>query len=247
MLLRRYQEHLSTQNWTAIFLDFFIVVAGLYLGLQLDGWNEERKEATREREYLEQLQADFTKNVEVLQWLGENHEAMSKNLMHAIGVIKAGEIEPGEEEKFKWAILTMRQVPPMSLHMAGYRALVAAGDFSLLSDRELRSLLVSIESEIEFDQNAYWRNMGDSLGFTFDVMLDISRTVPHPSGRGVAFELDFAAIRDYPGTLAVLANARRTHSQITEARYQLRDMFLEAGKRIDISLGSAQMAGAVPP
>ena len=53
MLFRRLYNHLSSQNSTALFLDFLIVVAGLFIGLQLDGWNEDRKNAIREKEHLE--------------------------------------------------------------------------------------------------------------------------------------------------------------------------------------------------
>ncbi|QFU77571.1 hypothetical protein EY643_18885 [Halioglobus maricola] len=236
MLLRRFQQHVSSQNWTAVVLDFFVVVLGLFMGLQIDGWNENRKDAIREREYLEQLQTDFNRNIDILTMMAERHEEMAGDLMFAIGAVKSEALAPEDEERFKWAVMTMQQVPPMSLNMAGYRALVAAGDFSLLSDSDLRSLLVSIEAEIEFDQNAYWRNLGDSLGFSDEEMFDISRTVPHPSGKGIAIEVDFGAILDTRGALGVLANARRTHSQIAQNRRQLRELFVEANSVIGESL-----------
>jgi len=44
MILRRISRHLKEQNWTAIVLDFFIVVIGVYVGIQADNWNELRKE-----------------------------------------------------------------------------------------------------------------------------------------------------------------------------------------------------------
>ena len=237
MLLRRYLEHFSTQNWTAIVLDFFIVVAGIFLGLQVDGWNESRKDAIREREHLEQLHTDFSKNAQALELMRQRHGEMASDMMFAIGEVKKETLDPDNEERFKWAILTMNQVPPMSLNMAGYRAMVAAGDFSLLRDKALRSLLVSIEAEIEFERNAYWRRSDASFGFPDDVSMRISRAIPHPSGKGVAFELDFEALKAYPDTLGVLANTRRMHAHISESRSLLRDLFLEANALIEKSLG----------
>ncbi|NKI36478.1 hypothetical protein HFP89_15010 [Wenzhouxiangella sp. XN79A] len=55
MLLRRMIEHVQTQNWTAVALDFLIVVAGVFIGLQVANWNEVRKEGMLERVYLERL------------------------------------------------------------------------------------------------------------------------------------------------------------------------------------------------
>ncbi len=34
MLLRRVTEHVKTQNWFAVGLDFLIVVVGVYIGIQ---------------------------------------------------------------------------------------------------------------------------------------------------------------------------------------------------------------------
>ena len=40
MLLRRVIEHVKSQNWTAIALDFVIVVVGVFIGIQVSNWNE---------------------------------------------------------------------------------------------------------------------------------------------------------------------------------------------------------------
>ena len=48
MLLRRIVEHVKTQNWTAIMIDFLIVIGGVFIGVQLSNWNDVRQ---NEREY----------------------------------------------------------------------------------------------------------------------------------------------------------------------------------------------------
>ena len=42
MLLRRITEHFRQQNWTAIAIDFVIVVVGVFIGIQVSNLNEER-------------------------------------------------------------------------------------------------------------------------------------------------------------------------------------------------------------
>ncbi len=42
MLLRRVIDHVRSQNWFAVWLDFVIVVVGVFLGIQIGNWNEER-------------------------------------------------------------------------------------------------------------------------------------------------------------------------------------------------------------
>ena len=45
MLLRSIKKHVKDQNWFAVFLDFFIVVAGILIAFQITNWNEARSEA----------------------------------------------------------------------------------------------------------------------------------------------------------------------------------------------------------
>lgn len=42
MLLRRITEHIKAQNWTAVVLDFLIVVVGVFIGIQVSNWNDVR-------------------------------------------------------------------------------------------------------------------------------------------------------------------------------------------------------------
>ena len=39
MILRRLTTNLRAQNWTAIAIDFLIVVLGVFLGIQASNWN----------------------------------------------------------------------------------------------------------------------------------------------------------------------------------------------------------------
>ena len=48
MILRRLIEHVRAQNWTAVALDFVIVVMGVFIGIQVANWNGERAERRQE-------------------------------------------------------------------------------------------------------------------------------------------------------------------------------------------------------
>lgn len=51
MILRRLTANLRAQNWTAIAIDFAIVVIGVFLGIQASNWNQSRLEK-RDTEHL---------------------------------------------------------------------------------------------------------------------------------------------------------------------------------------------------
>ena len=65
MLLRRVIKHVKAQNWFAVCLDFLIVVIGVFLGIQIGNWNEERIFENRERALLVELRAEISEGIEL--------------------------------------------------------------------------------------------------------------------------------------------------------------------------------------
>ncbi len=60
MLLRRISEHVRTQNWFAVALDFVIVVLGVFMATQVANWNAARIERGLERAYLTRLHEEVS-------------------------------------------------------------------------------------------------------------------------------------------------------------------------------------------
>jgi len=55
MILRRLSANLKAQNWTAIAIEFAIVVAGVFVGTWVANWNQERAAAAETRRMVAQL------------------------------------------------------------------------------------------------------------------------------------------------------------------------------------------------
>ena len=62
MILRRVIKHFREQEWTAIFLDFLIVVVGVFVGLQVSNWNDDRSAKQTEHAYLVELRTEIAAN-----------------------------------------------------------------------------------------------------------------------------------------------------------------------------------------
>ena len=58
MLLRRITKHVKDQNWFAVGLDFLIVVIGVFIGLQVNTWNEARQDRVVAAQFELSLTAD---------------------------------------------------------------------------------------------------------------------------------------------------------------------------------------------
>jgi len=63
MILRRVIDHVKSQNWTAIFLDFVIVVMGVFIGIQVSNWNAARAEKVAVRQHLSEIMDDIAADV----------------------------------------------------------------------------------------------------------------------------------------------------------------------------------------
>lgn len=218
--------------------EILLVVVGILIALQINNWNEARKDSERAQAHLAQLQSDLAFNVEELEFMAEGHAELVGELAFAIGVLKREAIQPDEVERFKWAILRIRQYPPVALHTGGYDTMVASGDLSVIKDQALKSKIVTVHSAYT-QATERVRKMGDSLSLESSFW-DAARAVSHPSGRGLAFEVDFEMLRDSPKTLMILSNERRNHQIAGEELQIAADLTRELMTRIEEALSVSQ-------
>ena len=81
MLLRRITQHVQNQNWFAVFIDFLIVVVGVFIGIQVANWNETQANKRGLVSSLERLNIEVTQNIkitdEILLHFEENKDDMN--------------------------------------------------------------------------------------------------------------------------------------------------------------------------
>ncbi len=65
MILRRIIAHFRKQEWTAIGIDFVIVVLGVFVGIQVANWNAEVADRRRGAQYVERLSRDMEDDLAV--------------------------------------------------------------------------------------------------------------------------------------------------------------------------------------
>jgi hypothetical protein len=59
MILRRFANALREQNWATIVIEFVLLVAGVFLGIQAANWNAERESDRRSVVFTERLKSDL--------------------------------------------------------------------------------------------------------------------------------------------------------------------------------------------
>jgi hypothetical protein len=131
--------HLKDQNWTAIVLDFFIVVFGVFIGIQVDNWNQSRINVQQEREYLELLIRDLNNDLGLLERLkdGIGHHVSATGL-----IIDAAESDSSStaniEQAFTFLYLTLDYSPLAPT----YTGLRNGANLDIFRDTDLRSRIV---------------------------------------------------------------------------------------------------------
>ncbi|MFC2953531.1 hypothetical protein ACFOOP_16455 [Marinicaulis aureus] len=176
MILRRVIEHVKHQNWTAVVLDFLIVVVGVFIGIQVANWNEARSDHQRERQIVSDMLADLeidrTQYTNAMAY-GERRLAAANASLTGAGlapiefdydlpfadivsysfdIAEAGE-SAGASETL-WTDLVIGYFPTPST--STYDAMVGAGEIKIIRDRRLvrtiqiyRNLLGSVDLQNE--------------------------------------------------------------------------------------------------
>ena len=91
MILRRITQHVKEQNWFAVFLDFFIVVAGILIAFQITNWNEARRDVREEAALSIRLLEEFTALEELLEERIVRAEKITTSTSKLIEMIRADE------------------------------------------------------------------------------------------------------------------------------------------------------------
>ena len=80
MILRRVIGHFRKQEWTAIAIDFVIVVVGVFVGIQVANWNEREADKRLGRAYAERLTSDLGKDLVARRALADYYGAVLESV-----------------------------------------------------------------------------------------------------------------------------------------------------------------------
>lgn len=64
MRIRQIALHLKQQNWVAVFLDFVIVVSGIFVGLLASEWNQSRLDKQQQFNLVQRLYDEIAKSIQ---------------------------------------------------------------------------------------------------------------------------------------------------------------------------------------
>jgi len=200
MLLRRVIEHVKVQNWTAVALDFVIVVVGVFVGLQVNNWNAARGERAKEAFTIAALRSDF----QALDFSVSHGVCWHRRALDGLQVIaealNAGRLDPEVKARFENGLRFGYMNASTNKASGALSELLSSGNMGLLSDPALRAALIAYEGSREAAAgsradlmsitNNYIPSFTDQ--FDYDLQRDHFRT---DQDSPLAFR--FSAIGDY--------------------------------------------------
>jgi hypothetical protein len=137
VLLRRFSEHLRSQNWFAVGLDFSVVVLGIFVGLQVDNWNQTRIDKAEEAVLLAALAEDFTTNADILAEVRQNHEMVADAGEAIITYGESGAVPESERERFELFVSNHGSRFTFTPVMGAVENVLGTNKINLVSNREL--------------------------------------------------------------------------------------------------------------
>ena len=97
MIGRRVIGHFKNQQWTAFGIEFVIVVLGIFIGLQVSNWNQERTVGQQAANFAERLKTDLREEDWAYQLQITYNREVLANAQSAAGVDAHVRREPEPE------------------------------------------------------------------------------------------------------------------------------------------------------
>ena len=143
MFLRRLAVALRRQDWPTVIVEFLLVVLGVLLALQLDNWNEHRKDRALFQDYLVQLQADLREDVEQAERRIETATALDELAAYLVSVIEGKAAQPIDNNRLVSAVLIAGYANLDLVNRQTYDELISTGNLRLFPNTMLKREVVT--------------------------------------------------------------------------------------------------------
>ncbi len=148
MLLRRITKHVREQNWFAVFIDFLIVVVGVFIGIQVANWNQARVDRIDELMFLQQLHAELILSEEQSKNKAGARRHVVRNMESALDVL-FGRVERATLSQDECQAIGLTRATNLVItELGSFNELAASGRVSIISDKHLRLSLVRLQQVI---------------------------------------------------------------------------------------------------
>lgn len=146
MIFRRIKAHFEKENWFAVGVDFFIVVVGVFVGLQVQTWNQAQNHKQTEAAYIERIREDLSANIDDVN---QRVAYFTQVRSHAVKALDALELSPEVlGESFVIDVYQASNFLPRVFGRDSYDEVLSVGANQGISDVEVRKRLANFYRSI---------------------------------------------------------------------------------------------------
>jgi hypothetical protein len=154
MILRRITDAFRKQDWFTVFIETLIVVFGVFIGLQVNNWNEARRDRIEAETSRERLIADLRADLDAFAIRRQWYEEVLEAALRVDDALRSGPAETVDEA---WRFVRDSWIAggewPFAPSAQIYKELQNAGDLDLITSgsmqRRLRDYYEDSAREIE--------------------------------------------------------------------------------------------------
>ncbi|TDR23165.1 DUF6090 family protein [Marinicella litoralis] len=145
MILRSVTKHVREQNWFAVFLDFMIVVIGVFIGIQVSNWNVERAGEKQAQVLIERLNEDLENDLEVLVSTLDYQAVVRTYAVRAVDGFNG--VPTVNDEQFVIAAYQTSQINTPWSYRSTYNEVLSTGQINLIKNNALKSKILAYYSD----------------------------------------------------------------------------------------------------
>lgn len=144
MIFRRFLQRLKQHQWGAIATELVIVIIGVFIGMQVSNWNEERETSQKAAVFTQHLIEDLREEAWAYQLLIEYSQQVRESAERAEAALSG--TAPLDDEALLVAAYRATQYKQKLRRRATYDELISTGAIGLVRDRALRDLAMRLYS-----------------------------------------------------------------------------------------------------
>ncbi len=214
MIIRRLAGALREQNWFTVVMEVMIVVVGIFIGLQVDGWNEGRKKQQNIEAQLLRIADDAAVLLTETHRLIVGFDNRIARAQIALEVLDGTSLTEANTRTFERALDESYQLNEVEVDLPGLDILMNTGEIDQVADANVRTALFALTNEWRRRKIVieHVRSLLDIVnrdifkGISYDILgLDSERS----DGAEFKIRYDLDRLRADLGLRAALSNAAR--------------------------------------
>ena len=196
MIIRRMADAVREQNWFTVIIEIFIVVIGIFLGLQVTEWNNARNEIQDQINIEYRLLNDFTLLLNEVNGAIQFSEETIEGLSAVQAAMEAGVISDNAKQAFETGLLRGQAGFSLANQSSTYAEIQSSGRLDLIKNEKTRIVLGRVVGNFTA-RFTYFRDIYETMSRAGVAQVFIKHRDLEPLWRDEAGNLALGPIKSY--------------------------------------------------